>query len=76
MRAFAVNRKETYEKTYFIRAESFNDAIEKLNDAFEVGDVFCPGMAEDAACYEEVSKDETAMFNEDYMMAHLDIGGE
>lgn len=73
MRVYAVNRQETYEKTYFIKAKSFEDAVERLNEEFECGDLLCPGMAEDAACYNEVSKDKTDMFDEDYMLAHLDI---
>ena len=76
MRVFAVNRQETYEKTYFIKAKSFEDAVERLNEEFEYGGLLCPGMAEDAACYNEVSSDESDMFTEEYMESRIDINAE
>lgn len=76
MKIYAVNRQETYEKTYFIKAKSFEDAVERLNEEFEYGGLFCPGMAEDAACYSEVSIDKSNMFTEEYMESRIDINTE
>lgn len=76
MKIYAVNRQETYEKTYFIKAKSFEDAVERLNEEFECGGLLCPGMAEDAACYNEVSSDESNMFTEEFMESRIDINTE
>lgn len=76
MKIYAVNRQETYEKTYFIKAKSFEDAVERLNEEFECGGLLCPGMAEDAACYNEISIDKSILFTEEYMESRLDINVE
>lgn len=73
MRVFAVNRRETYEKTYFIIADTYEEAVEKLDIAFEIGSVLSPAFADDSDCLDEVSKNETDGFTKEYMMHNLDI---
>ena len=70
---YAVARQETYDYTYFIKANSFDEAVEALDAAFEVGSVLCPGMEINAKSFNEQSRDVTDYFDMDYMEKNLDV---
>ena len=57
----AINYKETYERTYFVKADTYEEACDKLREAIEEGDVEGP----DNCCDTEYT-DDSEGWNPDY----------